>query len=164
MSAIKVPLTRGLFAIVDDSDASLVVPYKWYAKPASNGRTWYAVREVDGRRVWMHHVICPPLASKTVDHIDGDGLDNRRDNLRSATKNEQCHNSRPSLGKRSAYKGVSWQNDRRNKDGGYWRARIMVNNRSIARHAASEREAALKYNELACEHFGEFAWLNSVEA
>ena len=162
MGVIKVPLTRGLFAVVEDRDAALVIPYKWYACPAPRRVTWYAARKSGNRRVYMHHIICPPPAGYTVDHIDGDGLDNRRENLRVATQQQQTRNRRPIAGKKSPYKGVSWKRSPLYRGGGYWYACITVNGRKIYRSAKSEEAAARIYNDLASEHFGEFAWLNPI--
>jgi len=164
VGVIKVPLTRGLFAIVDDADAALVLPYKWYACPAPRRVTWYAARKLNGGRQYMHHVICPPPPGRGVDHIDGDGLDNRRENLRPATQKEQTRNRRPQGNKMSSpYKGVRWHSRKtRYRNGGHWEAAITVDGKRIHRSAHSELEAARLYNDLARQHFGEFAWLNPI--
>ena len=161
---IRVPLTRGLFAIVDEADAHLVLPYKWCAMPVPGGRNWYAVREISDRLVPMHRALYSPSPGKTVDHIDGDGLNNCRENMRAATQQEQTRNRRALVGKRSLYKGVIWRARPSYRAGGFWFAKITVSGHSIYRAAKTEIAAARLYNALACEHFGEFARLNEIPA
>lgn len=92
--ARKIPLTKGLFAIVDDEDYELVSRYKWHAhKTSAGGRKWYALhteRRPDGSKlhIRMHRLICglPPFKEDPTqsipDHLDSDGLNNRKSNLR----------------------------------------------------------------------------------
>ena len=96
-----------------------------------------------------------------MDHIDRDGLNNRRGNLRLATQTQNNANSIGSPTRRmSRYKGVYWDRDNRYRASGYWIATVMVNGKQITRCAATEIEAAAAYNQLALQHFGEFARLN----
>lgn len=92
-----VPLTRGKVAIVDAEDVALVAAYQWQAKP--NRGNWYArtTINVDGRRVsvGMHRLLIQPRRGYVPDHIDGDGLNNRRSNLREATYSQNRKNRRP---------------------------------------------------------------------
>ena len=162
MGVVKIPLTQGFFAIVDDADAALVLPYKWNAQHSPRRTTWYAARRAGNGCVWMHHVICPPPPGYTIDHIDGDGLDNRRENLRPATRLEQTRNRRPMSNKIwSRHKGVRWHRSH-GRNAGHWEAVIKINGRCITRSAPSEIAAARLYNALAREHFGEFGWINLV--
>ena len=100
----------------------------------------------------MHRVITGyPL----VDHINGDGLDNRRANLRAATATQNNQNRRPSLS-RSGFKGVT----KSSKSNG-WYARIRVNGKLIHLGCYPDpTSAARAYDAAALEHFGEFAWPN----
>ena len=85
----KIPLTRGKVALVDDADYEWLSQWNWYAHCA--GKNWYAARKrqhADGpgpNLIWMHRAILGVSSSLQADHISGDGLDNRRINLRLAT-------------------------------------------------------------------------------
>ena len=121
-------------------------------------RTNYARAVVEGRRVLLHVLIMGELEGRTVDHINGNGLDNRRCNLRWATKSQQCQNNHVGRG-RSIFKGVSWAKRQRK-----WMATISINgkNKHIG-YFDNESDAARAYNKEAANNFGEFAWLNDVE-
>lgn len=93
MNTLEIPLTQGRVAVIDVEDADLIAPYKWHA--VRHRRTFYAVRAVkldsgDRKQRYMHSVI---TEFATTDHINGDGLDNRRDNLRSASQSQNLGNS-----------------------------------------------------------------------
>ena len=92
-----------------------------------------------------------------VDHINRNGLDNTRKNLRICTRSENLMNSKkPELNSTSKYKGV-------NKCGNSWRAEIRLNRKGFyLGKFKTEKEAALAYNKKAIELFGEFARLNEV--
>lgn len=163
---IEIRLTRGKTAIIDDIDLELVAGHSWCAhrERTRSIAKWSAGTSIGGKYVKMHRLILGlHPGDPEVDHRDGDGLNNRRENLRLATKSQNGANS---LGKltirKSKYKGVSWDKEPRRKTGGHWRAQIRVNGKAIVRLAESEFEAARLYNELALEHYGEFARLNSV--
>lgn len=99
-----VPLTKGYEAMIDASDVGLVEGYSWQAfvRPRKAGGYFpiyamaYTLRN-DGprQRLLMHRVINPTPQGMVVDHINGDGLDNRRHNLRTATSNQNSRNRRP---------------------------------------------------------------------
>lgn len=150
-----IPLTRGKYAIVDHADYEMLSRWKWQAVKAPC--TWYARRsERTAGCTYMHRQLMP--LAETVDHISGDGLDNRRGNLRPATQAQQCRNSRPKGGL-SKYKGVAL--DRRD---GVWYAHITVNR--VRMHLGrydSEVRAARAYDAAARLHHGEFARLNFPE-
>lgn len=157
----EIALTRGMFAIVDDSDYEWLMQWKWYAiKPR---KTWYAARkQTQGPRVqnmiYMHRVILNAPSGKMVDHCDGNGLNNARSNIRLCSNAENHYNQFPVSGKSSKYKGVCW-----NKRRGKWNAVITAN--GIARHLGvfeQEADAAVAYNKAALELHGEFARLNRV--
>lgn len=150
---ITIPVTRGLCAVIDDADFDLVGSFKWHTlmQPTNT----YAVRNVklqDGR--WgterMHVVL---TGWPETDHANGDGLDNRRANLRRATRSQNSLNG-SSRGGSSPFKGVSLKEGR-------WRARIKVNYREIylGRFSTPE-EAAKAYDDAARDLAGEFAALN----
>jgi hypothetical protein len=159
---VEIPLSRGLVAIVDDEDAADVLAIgTWTALP--HGRTVYARHHQylgggrsNARRssVLMHNVL---TGWPYVDHINGDGLDNRRVNLRPADAHRNAGNRRTRIDSTSGLKGVY-------RDRNRWRAEICVNYRKhYLGMFASPEEAARAYDAAALHHFGEFARLNYQE-
>jgi hypothetical protein len=154
---VEIPLTKGFVAIVDAEDAGRVLAMgRWYARRSL--RTTYASKKVrldDGREVGvhMHNFI---TGWPYVDHRNGDGLDNRRANLRQATHVENGRNRGAQVNNTSGWKGVSWDTGR-----GRWRAQIAVDGRRIFLGRFDDPvEAARVYDEAAVRYFGEFAHLN----
>jgi hypothetical protein len=149
-----VPLTQGYFALVDAADAERVSKCSWSV--AAHGTNIYARRGYTeggrNRSQFLHTFI---MGHASADHINGNGLDNRRSNLRPATRSQNMGNTRKTRGS-SRFKGVKWRADR-----GKWSAQIMVN-RQAARLGTftSEVEAALAYDKAARAGWGEFAALN----
>ncbi len=123
-----VPLTQGREAVIDADDVPLVAGWNWHVMALSHS-AYAARREArpDGkwRTVYMHRTIVGAVAAPTVDHRDGDGLNNRRVNLRPATASENQHNQRLSSANTSGFKGVTWLRDRSR-----WRANIKINGKS----------------------------------
>jgi HNH endonuclease len=148
-----IPLTKGKFAIVDASDYERLSRYKWCA--SSTGAQTYAYRHYQGRTISMHRFLMNPPKGMVVDHIDGNGLNNRRSNLRVCTCQQNAYNRRPK-GKSSRYKGVWW--DKHNKQ---WI--VVVRRGDLHIHLGrfdDEAEAARAYDRKAFELFGEYAYLN----
>lgn len=159
-------LTRGLVAIVDDEDYEALSRYTWHAVIPSGRRTRYAARRAylgGGRHhgayeyISLHRQIMGLRKGDglEVDHINGDGLDNRRINLRIATRADNRHNTGP-LGGRSRFVGVCPV-----RGSVTWRAQIGHNGGTT--HLGcfpSEEEAAHAYDRAARVRFGEFARLN----
>jgi len=146
-----------LHALIDASDRSLVESYTWHALCGHNGKIYAYSR----RRVYMHRLIAGTPAGFETDHINGDGLDNRRANLRIASASQNSANmgkpARPGGSAHSSrYKGVSWD---RSRD--LWQAKITVNQhcRNLGRYSSQEA-AALAYDEAARAAWGEFAMTN----
>lgn len=149
----------GRVALVDDEDYELVRAYRWYIKEVARGdrvriqsyaaaNTW---REGRRTRIMMHRLITGYLL---VDHINHNGLDNRRANLRPATASQNGANARPRAGGTSQFKGVCWR-----PRYGKWQARIGRAGRNLGSFA-TEEEAARAYDAAARELWGEFARLN----
>jgi hypothetical protein len=148
----QIPLTRGLFALVDDQDYPFLSQFNWFAWVSKNGR-FYAGR---GRApvVWMHRVLLPGVAE--VDHKNTDSLDNQRFNLRPATRGQNCANARVRKDSKSGFKGVTW-----NPDQGAWRVRICVDYQiHHLGYFSDPAKAARVYDAEALKQFGEFACVN----
>lgn len=151
-----IELTQGQRAIVDDEDFEKINQHKWYA--AKRGYTFYAQRMVNKKAVHMHRIIMSPSEEQEVDHINGSGLDNRKENLRSVARTQNQWNRGRQRNNRSGYKGVGW-NIGHNK----WTARIKVNSKTLFLGSfIDKKEAALAYNKAAIIHHGVFARLNSI--
>lgn len=156
----EIELTQGKTAIVDDDDYEWLSKHKWYYNDG------YAARRVfvgDGSSrssiVLMHRLLLPPQPGLYSDHVNGNGLDNRRSNLRYATMAENNHNLRRHKDGSSRYKGVCWCPQR-----SAWRASICINRRQThIGYFDNEEDAARQYNEKAMQHYGEFAKLNVIE-
>ena len=155
----KIPLTQGKFAIVDDADFEWLSQWKWCARP--DRRNWYAMRRVwkNGKSVtiWMHRQILNTPPGKETDHINSDGLDNRRCNLRMCTTSQNSGNARkchkPTTSK---YKGVYW-----NRIAYKWHVQIGQKGKRVhLGYFDSEIEAAQVYDRAALKYFGEFANIN----
>lgn len=153
----EIELTKGYVAIVDDEDYERVNQYKWTLNKQKH--TSYAKTRIDNKVIYMHRLIMNEPNMK-VDHIDCNGLNNQKDNLRLAT-NSQNSSNKSGLNKNntSGYRGVRWRKDR-NK----WSAEITYNKQKIALgHYTDIKEAARAYNAKARELFGEFCGkLNDV--
>jgi hypothetical protein len=155
----KIPLTQNQVTIVDPKDYYWLVKYNWFA--CRSLQTWYAHRaaKINGKRsgISMHCQIMPLPKGLLVDHANGDGLDNRRDNLRPATPAENAHNRRKySTPTSSKFKGVRWH-----KCSKQWAVSIVINHKSVfIGYFDIEIEAAKAYDAAARKYHGEFARLN----
>ena len=158
---VEIPLTQGKTALIDKVDVSLVAPHKWFA--CKYQCTYYAKRNVwtngRGTTVFMHRTILDAKKGENTDHINGDGLDNRRSNIRVCTSAENARNKHSRRGK-SKYKGVSWF--KRDKK---WVTHIKANGKSInLGYSFNEIDAAKTYDKAAIKYFGEFANTNYLYA
>lgn len=139
-------------------DAALVEQYVWhtynFAKNGSPAKL-YAQASVEGKSVYMHRLLAGAKGLE-VDHINSDGLDNRRSNLRLATRQQNSAN-KPALGGTSVYKGVCKANTKSPR----WRAWVMSHKKSLYLGSfKTEIEAAKAYDVAAKREFGAFAILN----
>jgi len=158
-----IPLTKGQVAIVDDEDYKRLSRFKWCAHlnrltntyigqrySHSINKAKYQDRPIN---ITMQEEVIGKVFGQQIDHINGNTLDNRRENLRHCTHQQNCCNrrKRPS---QSKYKGV-WRN------GTNWAARICLN--GIRKYLGTykyEEEAARVYDQAAKQYHGAFARLN----
>jgi hypothetical protein len=155
-----IPLSRGLFAIVDDCDFNEMSKFKWCAQ--EDDHTYYAVRSEKHigktKVIRMHRSILNPSDDMVIDHINGNGLDNRRENIRACSIKENCRNYKMPKTNTSGVKGAVFDKRR-----GKWQVHIKVDrlNKHIG-YFDSLEDAAKAYNEAAKKYHGEFAKLNKV--
>lgn len=147
----------GHVALVDDADYELVSQYAWHVFKSRTGNVyaWHAWKDADGehRRLRMHHLV---VGTAGIDHVDGNGLNNQRANLRPADHVQNTRNARKRPGPSSPYKGVTWSR-RRSK----WYAQIQASGRKRALgFFTDEQDAARAYDAAARELFGAFARVN----
>lgn len=151
------------FVMLDDADFEWASQWKWY--PNQGRHTIYAMRTVfEGgvkRNVQMHREILSATTGTLVDHKDGNGLNNTRVNLRLATCAQNVANCLHRRRSASGYLGVTWH--RKVKK---FRARLGIRDAGGTRKMVyggwfdDPKEAAIKRDEMALQHFGEFAALN----
>ena len=145
----KIPLSRGLFALVDDEDYDELIKYSWCAMcPRKN--MFYAARSIHVQGTCnvtlhptMHRILMNPPKGKEIDHINGNGLDNRRENLRIVTRRQNSQNRHDA--RTSKYPGVSWETRVKK-----WAVRLRWNGKNqFLGHYKNEIEAATVYR-VAC--------------
>ena len=154
---VAIPLTKGKVAIVDEADAEMLSRYRWCYLNVG-----YAARHerIDGkdRTILMHRFLLGASPEQLVDHINGNGLDNRRENIRLCTKADNQRNQRRNSKNTTGYKGVSFDKAR-----GKYIASIQVLGTQIhlGRFSTAE-EASKAYEEAASRYHGEFAYAHSA--
>ena len=172
-----IQLTQGKRSIVDDDDYERLNKYNW-----SYTNHGYAQRRkiIDGKSsiIHMHREIMGLTFNdgKFVDHINGDRLDNRKENLRLCTRTENNHNMKIGKHNKSGFKGVFHRTVKKKylgRDGTrktyhHWCAKIMINRKAILLGTFPYTEegkiqAAKAYNEAARKYYGEFAYINDIE-
>jgi hypothetical protein len=158
----EIALTKGFVAIVDDDDYDQLITHKWKAHVGDEHHI-YAVRSFKkgGRNgIWiaiqMHRVVTHAGPGIVVDHINGNTLDNRKENLRACEQKYNAMNRRSHMGKTCRFKGVHLD-----KKSGLWVAAIRKDkHRNCLGYFDRDIDAALAYNIAAVEMFGAFASLN----
>jgi hypothetical protein len=158
---IEIELTRGLKTRVSDEDAHLA-EFSWFTQVTGykGKHRYYATRRLEsGKFLSMHRQITGVTErTQIVDHINGDSLDNRRENLRVGTH-------RQNLANRSAIPGRSsrWLGVHKRTENNTWRAQIKLNGKYTSLGSfADEGDAAMAYNAAALAEYGEFARLNAA--
>lgn len=163
----EIPLTRGFKALVDDEDYNYLNQWKWQYQ--QDKQTGYAKRGVyigGGRAnpkwkvIMMHKEIMKADKTQKIDHKDGNGLNNQRENLRHCDSAQNMRNSKKrSVPTSSKHKGVCY-----NKKRGNYQSHIAVGGKKIyLGRYQKEEDAARAYNEAAIKLFGEFALLNVID-
>ncbi len=153
----QIPLTQGKFALVDDEDFERVNQYKWYANKSHC--VWYARRGkwIKGElKIFHMHRFLTDFPGSGIDHIDGNGLNNQKVNLRLATFIQNRANADGHRNGSSQYKGVSWH-----KRAGKWCAQIAFKGRHLYIGTfKDEINAAKAYDKKAIQFHGKYARLN----
>lgn len=148
----EISLGNGRVAIIDSVDLPLVSECAWRAQKGKSG-TYYAA--ANGGKL-LHRVLLGSPKGLLVDHENGDGLDNRRSNLRVCNNAENTRNQRKRLGVTSKFKGVTSRH-------GQWVAAIQKNGRKVHLGSyTSEELAAKQYDRAARLMFGRFAKTNEM--
>lgn len=151
---IRIELTQGKTAIIDDNDFDLVSKYKWYFN-----KGYAASSSMFSKKIYMHRVVANPPVGFQVDHINGNKLDNRKENLRCCTVKQNTQNVRKHKDNTSGYKGVILH-----KPNNKYTVRIMENGKfAFFGYYSDPIEAAKVYDREAKRIFGEFASLNFEE-
>lgn len=153
---IKIPLTQGKVALIDDED-EWTTKWNWYA--FRSRQTFYAARSASrnersrGYRhtIFLHRTVLDPPKELLVDHVDQNGLNNQRSNLRLASEDENKRNSGVQQNNSSGITGVHWH-------AGKWQARISVEKKYISLGHFTDIEDALNTRrEAELLYWGEFA-------
>lgn len=149
--------SNGYCVKIDQADYGLVSKFKWRA--VKRGSTLYAETKIERKTIVMHRLILGCKKGHEVDHVDGDGLNNTKENIRICTRFENQQNRGVFRNNKSGYCGVYF--DSRKKKS--WRAEINANNkRYFLGYFHTPREAAISYNNAATRLHGNFAKLNAL--
>ena len=167
----KIPLSQGEFALVDDEDYPELSKYRWYLHTGPDSKQKYAVRQVVRRRgprlagesggkncrnVFMHRQIMDFPEAKEIDHINRDGLDNRRANLRVCSRSQNQSNHSLQCNNTSGFHGVTWNNTHK-----LWFAYTKYNGKQRSGGWFHDKvEAAKARDRLVKKLHGTFAVLN----
>jgi len=162
----KIPVSNipDLFIIVDEDDFYKIINYKWSVyKTKDYGSTYYArtyIKELK-KNVLLHRFImnCDDEEKRIIDHINNNGLDCRKLNLRFSNHTLNNMNRRIQRNNKSGYRGVCW-----NATNKKWSSQIQYKRKQIfIGNFDDKRDAAIAYNKMSKKLFKEHAYLNEVE-
>lgn len=156
----EIELTQGKFAVVDDDMFDYLSQWKWHIRSGYASRNSKYVRGQKRSPILMHRVINNTPDGMYTDHINGDRLDNRKENLRTCTLHQNSMNvSKPkNRGLTSKYKGVMY-----NIEKNYWTMSVKYEGKSLTRTFKSELAAANYFNHVTSVIYGDFAKPNTVD-
>lgn len=150
---------NGAVMLVDKDDLYILSFYKWNIckKKFANYATAYIPGSGHvGKRIYAHRLIMGAIKGQHIDHINGDGLDNRKKNLRISTNQQNHFNIHKKKRSSSRYKGVTWEKRRK-----VWVSQICIGGKHIYIGSFRlEKDAAVAYNEMAKKLFGDFVSIN----
>jgi hypothetical protein len=156
----KIPLTKNRFAKVDPEDYIWLSQFRWFCQVGSGrcyaARNTPAESRVRQKQIMMHRVLADTPSHLVCDHINHNGLDNRKQNLRNCTRQQNNFNARPRANSTSRFKGVYWHKGTRKYNAVIHKSGI----RKSLGYFTSEVDAAKAYDEAAKKYHGEFAALN----
>lgn len=149
------------YFFIDGEDFDKIKNYTWCI--ANFSKRFYIVSDLcnkgNRKKILLHRLIMNCPDGMVVDHINHNGLDNRKENLRICTNQENLYNQRKKEGKTSKYKGVSFFKRDNN-----WTVRIRINGKSKnLGYFLNEEDAAEVYNQAALKYYGKYAFLNVVK-
>lgn len=155
----KIALTKGGFALVDDTDFEFLSQWKWTVRNGYSARTVYlggGRKNQKSKHIYMHSLLNETPNGMETDHINRNKLDNRRENLRTTTRQQNSCNRVLQDNNTSGFRGVSW-NRQRNK----WMSQIKAFRKNYYLGLYSNKnDAARAYDKAALNLFGEFSKLN----
>jgi hypothetical protein len=172
MSERRFVTDNGYEYMIDEEDAEKISKYHWFGyqsyKKLANGevkreRKYIAARLYKDRKtplkhIALHRVIMDAPEGLQIDHVDGNGLNNKKSNLRICNQSQNLANGKRYRNNKSGYRGVTWHKKTKK-----WQAEITINHKRVALgYFHSPVEAGIAYNEAAKKSFGEFARLNEV--
>ena len=153
---IKLVNNKGI-VLIDDNDYNFLNEYRWRFSKGGYAKTEIIINKKQ-TTIGMHRLIMNPPQNMQIDHIDHNGLNNQRDNLRIVTSQQNLMNKLKRKNCSSIFKGVHW-----NKRDKKWVAQIGINKKIYNIGSfIFETDAAVAYNKKATELFGEYACLNEV--
>ena len=147
----KIKLTKSKYTVVDNKDYEYLSQFKWFCKKDFRTGIFYAARSIPGKTIFMHRIILKTPIGKITDHIDGDGLNNLRNNLRIVAHCENSRNRGVNKNNTSGIKGVY-------KRGKKWVANIRFNYKLIHLATWFSKEEAMEIRKKAVlKYFKQYA-------
>ncbi len=149
------PVKTNIATLIDDEDYDRVVKYKWHLSKRNNLKYAVSSRGTNNY-IKLHRLILDAKENQLIDHINGNGLDNRKENLRFCSSVQNQMNTKIRKDNTSGHRGVMW-----NKRDKKWRAVIRINKKqTLIGKSYSKLEAIKMYDKKAKELYGEFVRQN----